>query len=545
MAGLKRKCSRKRVQRRGWRRRGHGRGRGWRRRRRSARPGMDWAGLLRRAHALEVFSAAAAPACEQGATYEVGLHGKREEVPLRLARHLMEREPAPVGHLFCLPPGTRVEDWLLVGCHGHGASGVVYRAVRIGHEAEGFVALKMALFPWDPRFMREVGLLSLVHHPSIPRLLGHGFWQDPSGMSFPFIVMEWVEGPSLYEWARECAPTNRQVLQVLAQLARALEATHACRAVHRDVKGDNVLVRRSDGRAMLTDFGAGHYQAAARLTWQPLPPGTPPYRSPEAWLFELRSGHSEGARYLAGPADDVYALGVTAYRLVTGQYPPGPELRQDEQGAWHPEEVPLPAAGAQPPRGSPAQRADPPHALGVSRGSRNSGRARRGARGCRGARSGLPTPIQPRKQRGRARVLAGALLVLWTLLAVHAPLPSASARKQVASNPASPREGGAAGVGESAAEATEPWGREFSEPEALSQDTPPEPLPGQLTPDAKGQCPGRTQIPINGGCWVELSTKDAEACEEAGYVFFKARCYAPALNSRRKPPPTSAPPDFR
>src|SRR5690242_19701957 len=105
----------------------------------------------------------------------------------------MKRQPAPVGHLFCLPPGTRVRDWVLLGCHGHGAFGVVYRAVRVGQESAGPVALKMALFPWDPRFMREVGLLALVRHPSIPRLLGHGFWQHPSGMFFPFIIMEWVE----------------------------------------------------------------------------------------------------------------------------------------------------------------------------------------------------------------------------------------------------------------------------------------------------------------------------------------------------------------
>jgi serine/threonine protein kinase len=54
------------------------------------------------------------------------------------------------------------------------------------------------------------------------------------------------------------------VLQVLAQLARALEATHACHAVHRDVKGDNVRVRSADGRAVLLDFGAGNYQSAAK-----------------------------------------------------------------------------------------------------------------------------------------------------------------------------------------------------------------------------------------------------------------------------------------
>jgi serine/threonine protein kinase len=157
-----------------------------------------------------------------------------------------------------------VEEWLLVDRCAHGAFGVVYRALRIGREAEGPVALKLALFPWDPRFMREVGLLSLVHHPSTPRLLGHGFWQHPSGTFFPFIVMEWVEGTPLYGWAREQDATNLQVLQVLAQLARALEATHARRAVHRDVKGDNVLVRHSDGRAVTLPAGDDQPGPASR-----------------------------------------------------------------------------------------------------------------------------------------------------------------------------------------------------------------------------------------------------------------------------------------
>jgi hypothetical protein len=112
------------------------------------------------------------------------------------------------------------------------------------------------------------------------------------------------------------------------------------------------------------------------------------------------------------------------------------------------------------------------------------------------------------------------------------------------SSPSS-RDGGAANLGEAGAKTTEPSGQEPSRPKALSQDTPPKPFPGQLTPDAKGQCPGRTQIPINGGCWLELSIRDAEACEEGGMIFFKDRCYAPAMSSRRKPPPTSAPPDFR
>jgi len=462
----------------------------------------------------------------------------------------MERQPVRAGHPFCLPPGTRVQGWLLLGCHGHGAFGVVYRAVRVGQESAGPVALKMALGPWDPRFMRELGLLSLVQHPSIPRLLGLGFWEGPSGLFFPFIVMEWIEGMSLYEWALEHSPTSPQLSQVLAQLARALEVTHARRAVHRDVKGDNVLVRRSDGRAMLTDFGAGHYPSAARITSQPLPPGTPTYRSPEAWLFELRSQNSPSARYQPGPAEDVYALGVTAYRLVTGQYPPGPEFHEDAQGTWHMREAPFPVPRELNPRLAPPLSALIVRMLSMAPEARGSAAELAQALEA-AAEEALAAPAPPRPWRqlaawevGGARGLAAVLLGLWALLAVHAPLSSDSAREQVASTPAS-REGAEASLAEAGADAPVPPVQEPSTPETISQDTPPKPIPGQLTPDAKGQCPGRTQIPINGGCWVELLTKDAEACAENGYVFFKARCYAPALDTRRKPPPTSAPPDFR
>jgi hypothetical protein len=143
--------------------------------------------------------------------------------------------------------------------------------------------------------------------------------------------MQWVQGRQLYDWATQRNPTSRQVLRLLAQAARALAAVHAARGVHRDVKGANVRVRAGDGRVFLLDFGSGHYEGA---TAQPVPPGTPAYRSPQACRFAEQFRDEPSARYVATPADDIFALGVMAHRLVTDEYPPSAEPREDTAGVW-------------------------------------------------------------------------------------------------------------------------------------------------------------------------------------------------------------------
>jgi serine/threonine protein kinase len=207
----------------------------------------------------------------------------------------------------------------------------VYRVARRGRKAQGPYALKLALHPRDERFEREWELLSRINHPNVPRLEGRGVWQHSSG-NYPYLVMQWVAGVPLYEWSAQRNPTSRQVLRLLAQVARALEATSKVEGLHRDVKGDNVLVRLADERAFLTDFGAGVYRGAATLTLQVLPPGTPNYRCPEAWEYQRVFALHPSAHYRASVCDDLFALGVTAYRLVTDEYPPptDPELKGSE-----------------------------------------------------------------------------------------------------------------------------------------------------------------------------------------------------------------------
>ncbi len=182
---------------------------------------------------------------------------------------------------------------------------------------------------------REAELLSRVSHPGIPGLLDRGGELHAAGAEYAWFVMEWVNGTPLYAWAEWHAPSYQEVCRLLAQLARALEALHAIGAVHRDVKGDNVLVTTvGQVRRCSIDFGAGHFQGAQRLTRAVaaavgLPTTCPRRRacSTCAWCPE-RDGY-----YSPTPADDLYALGVTAYRLVMGDYPPPMKVAAEGRGA--------------------------------------------------------------------------------------------------------------------------------------------------------------------------------------------------------------------
>jgi len=458
-----------------------------------------------------------------------------------------------------LPPGFEVGSWRVEAWHGQGAYGAVYRAVRVGQEQAGPVALKFSVHPWDGRMVREARLLARLEHPCVPRLLDHGMLRLLDNTQHPWLVMEWIDGAPLYAWAQQHSPSHLEVCLLLAQLARVLEMLHAGGAVHRDIKGDNVLVRLSDGRPCLIDFGSAHVQGEERLTWHSLPPFTLAYLSPQAALFDLSLIRQPHGYYFPSPADDLFALGVTAYRLVMGHYPPALQRHRDDAGHWSvecPDFRPLLDTA---PRVQPLLREWILRLLSQVPEERGSAallaqaleaevaelmKAPQPARAQ--ASESLPpaVPAAPSAAEGPRRfrvprpprafrpwlalvAVAGVALLFW------------SQSRALFVSPEHVPDAGTAAVGQSASSTPPP--RE----QPLSEDGPLIPGRGpprhQARPDAKGQCPLTRHVIFNGLCWVELASMTAEECARSGHILLKGKCYAPVLELPQKTVPTSAP----
>jgi hypothetical protein len=498
-------------------------------------------------------------------------------------RALQEVDP------LSLPVGLKVGPWRVKGWRGRGACGTLYCVERMGREHEGEFALKVAIQPQDERFGHEAELLRRISSPHVPRFLDQGLWQHPSA-AFPYVVMEWVEGVSLYEWAARRNPTSRQVLRLLAQVARALGATHAAGGVHRDVKGGNVLVRPGDGRAFLTDFGAGHYRGAGTLTSKLLPPGTPAYRSPEAWAFLDAFRRHPTAHYRASACDDLFALGVTAYRLVTDEYPPLTQPGESGSEVWQ-----AGGPGARPvrelnPRVSPALESIIQRLLSIAPVERFEGRAREAAealeqaaekegpegdellfiwceehrpqfRSLGGARLAAEGDAAARgeqarheaEERGRpwggwAWALSRPFARLWgTAAAVGLLLAALILAVRIrglevteSASDAEARKVSCVAVGDSTS--ISPSGttslRTDDKKRPVGLPMPEQPLPGQNKPPCK-----RTgEVEIRGGCWLELA-RVKPPCKEQGKedaFAWKGGCYGPSYPAGREP--TSGPP---
>ncbi len=209
-----------------------------------------------------------------------------------------------------LNPGVLAGRYRMDSLIAYGGMGEVWRAVDMVLDRPVAVKLLLPEFAQHPetldRFRAEARHAAGLSHPAIAQVYDFGEARDGQP---PFLVMELVDGPPLTSLLASGPLDPARTLDVIAQVAGGLAVAHAAGVVHRDIKPGNLLVDPRDG-VKITDFGIAYAAGSAPLTRTGMVMGTPAYLAPE------RVG---GAA--AGPASDLYSLGMVAYHCLTGQLP--------------------------------------------------------------------------------------------------------------------------------------------------------------------------------------------------------------------------------
>lgn len=199
------------------------------------------------------------------------------------------------------------------------------------------------------RFEREAKVVAALRHPNIVQIFDFDITEG-----HPYIVMEYLRGPSLAAYLRELNRRNEnlhpeQVARLLSILAAALDYAHEQGVIHRDVKPGNIILHTKTGQfssdqpltlltePVITDFGLVRIAHATTQTSSGRLSGTPAYMSPEQ-AHGLRVDHRS----------DIYSLGIVLYELIAGHVP----FEADTSWAVifkHTSAPPPPIPGIQPP----------------------------------------------------------------------------------------------------------------------------------------------------------------------------------------------------
>jgi serine/threonine protein kinase len=210
-------------------------------------------------------------------------------------------KPGPLRH-------KKIGAYKILGEVGRGGMAQVYRGVHELLERE--VAIKELLADGHKapesckRFKREALALSAFRHQNIVVLYDLVEKNDVL-----FMVMEYVDGPTLLELIKE-GPLPPEVAAVIgARLAGALDHAHFNQIIHRDIKPANVMITRL-GEVKLMDFGIAKSEVLETLTQEGIAIGTPSYMSPE----QVSGSDLDGRT-------DLFSLGTLLYECLTGERP--------------------------------------------------------------------------------------------------------------------------------------------------------------------------------------------------------------------------------
>src|ERR1043166_7658350 len=214
---------------------------------------------------------------------------------------------------------TLAEKYAIEELIKHGGMGAVYRGKHVLMDKTVAIKVLRPSLAMDndvvARFSREAKAASRISHPHAVNVTDFG--EDENGVVF--LVMEYLDGRTLKEIIKaEGAFTLDRTVEIVRQVAGALDAAHEQGVVHRDLKSDNVMLSQTNGgeRAKVLDFGIAKIQQPEGvrdidITAANLVIGTPQYMSPEQCS-------------LSSPIDarsDVYSLGVIVYEMLAGRVP--------------------------------------------------------------------------------------------------------------------------------------------------------------------------------------------------------------------------------
>jgi serine/threonine-protein kinase len=195
---------------------------------------------------------------------------------------------------------------------GEGGMATVFLAEDTRHDR--WVAIKvlkpeLAVTIGADRFLREIHIAAQLHHPHILGLIDSG-----EADKLLYYVMPYVSGESLRgKLEREGALTVAEALRLFREVADALARAHKAGVVHRDIKPENILIE--ERHALVADFGVAKALSESLgqqgFTNSGLTLGTPSYMAPEQAAADPDIDHRV----------DIYALGIVAYEMLTGDLP--------------------------------------------------------------------------------------------------------------------------------------------------------------------------------------------------------------------------------
>lgn len=217
--------------------------------------------------------------------------------------------------------GEVIGNFRLGGLIGRGAMGEVYEAVRLDAKAgapkseqEAAVKLIHPHYLAEPdvveRFFREAKVTSSLTVPNVVRVID----ASPVDAPIPYLAMERLHGEDLATFLRDHKRMGtKKLVFMIKQVAAGLDAAHKAGIIHRDLKPRNLFcakAQRGEECWKILDFGISKLDAGEGTLTRGQIVGTPGYMAPEQ------------ARALeVGPRADIFALGVVAYRALTGSPP--------------------------------------------------------------------------------------------------------------------------------------------------------------------------------------------------------------------------------